>query len=668
MPGAGQSQSISEGNSGGGKDYIVFQDFQGMSTQADRHALPENKLAWLENLQPIGANNLKTVGGPNAATANLTGERISKQYFAPINNINYTINFCASGSAYAVNLANGAKTKFADAGTFSSSPDMTLWNNERILIADPQAGYSTWDGTVFVKAGGVSPNFNVTNGGSGYVTDPTVSITGGTGTGATATATLVGGVVTALVLTNPGTGYMPGDTLIVNFSGTADPGIVTGALVTDGGTGYTSAPSVTLSGGGGTGATATATVAGGAVTAINITAPGSGYTTLPTISFSGGGGTGATGMAEVSTVAAATAIVWPVISPNPTTLAVFQGRVFLASGRVLTYTGTLGYDDFSTANASGTFTVSDADLVKAITALRTIGNYLYILGDNSVKQIGTLTIQSSITSFTITPLSSDQGTTFLNSIVSYNRLMLFANTVGVYAVFGSSVEKISDDMDGVFQAIDFSQPPCAAVNDINNIHCFLLLVRYLDPVLGERSIILSYMNKKWFVISQGNVLSFISTVIINGVTETFCTSGSDITQIIQNKAAPVNITLKTALSAHGNPVIGKRALRYAVTQTVNENDTLTLLVESENGNQTISYNAISRVNWINNLDQTVQFVNNSGAAVNFYGQGFVYATGQGTASGVYLGATLTGTVANFSLNSIMLEYESRNLFGSQNIK
>jgi hypothetical protein len=71
-------------------------------------------------------------------------------------------------------------------------------------------------------------------------------------------------------------------------------------LVTNGGTGYTSAPTVTLSGGGGTGATAVASVIiSGVVKAINITNPGKNYTSAPSVSFSGGGGSSAAATAYI---------------------------------------------------------------------------------------------------------------------------------------------------------------------------------------------------------------------------------------------------------------------------------------------------------------------------------------------------------------------------------
>jgi autotransporter-associated beta strand protein len=65
-----------------------------------------------------------------------------------------------------------------------------------------------------------------------------------------------------------------------------------GSVVTidNGGSGYTSAPTVTFTGGGGTGMAGTATITGDAVTSVTITNAGSGYTSAPTISFSGGGG------------------------------------------------------------------------------------------------------------------------------------------------------------------------------------------------------------------------------------------------------------------------------------------------------------------------------------------------------------------------------------------
>ena len=76
--------------------------------------------------------------------------------------------------------------------------------------------------------------------------------------------------------------------------------LVTSYTVTNGGSGYTSAPTVTLSGGDGSGASATAVVNNGVVTAVNVVNTGNGYQSAPTVSISGGGGSGATATAQVT--------------------------------------------------------------------------------------------------------------------------------------------------------------------------------------------------------------------------------------------------------------------------------------------------------------------------------------------------------------------------------
>jgi len=67
--------------------------------------------------------------------------------------------------------------------------------------------------------------------GAGYVGPPVVQITGGSGHGAMAIANVVGNTVTSLTITNPGSGYLVGDTLTATLYGggsaTATLGTVT---------------------------------------------------------------------------------------------------------------------------------------------------------------------------------------------------------------------------------------------------------------------------------------------------------------------------------------------------------------------------------------------------------------------------------------------------------
>jgi FtsP/CotA-like multicopper oxidase with cupredoxin domain len=71
-------------------------------------------------------------------------------------------------------------------------------------------------------------------------------------------------------------------------------------IVTAGGTNYTSAPMVIIVGGGGTNATAIASIATGRVTAITLVNPGTGYVNAPTVRIRGGGGFGAMAVAYLT--------------------------------------------------------------------------------------------------------------------------------------------------------------------------------------------------------------------------------------------------------------------------------------------------------------------------------------------------------------------------------
>lgn len=125
------------------------------------------------------------------------------------------------------------------------------------------------------------------------------------------------GVVSSVPLTAGGTGYTAAPTIA--FSGGGGSGAAATAVLSPtsvatvtvgaGGTLYATAPAVLFTGGGGSGATGTATVAGGAVTSVAVTSGGTGYTSTPSVTFTGGGGSGATGTAVLTAVSVFSVLV-----------------------------------------------------------------------------------------------------------------------------------------------------------------------------------------------------------------------------------------------------------------------------------------------------------------------------------------------------------------------
>ena len=152
----------------------------------------------------------------------------------------------------------------------------------------------------------------LSNRGGGYSSIPTIGVSSAPSGKVTGilTATMISGInvcnlnisdnlksVQQVVITNPGAGYTLAPTLQITggggsgaagtvFIGDGTVGIVT---LTDAGSGYTTAPTVTITGPVGVGTTATAEAvvsSAGTITSINIVNAGAGYTSSPTITIS----------------------------------------------------------------------------------------------------------------------------------------------------------------------------------------------------------------------------------------------------------------------------------------------------------------------------------------------------------------------------------------------
>ena len=182
-----------------------------------------------------------------------------------------------------------------------------------IELDTPRSGVGTYSYAIGNATGPVG-SVNVTNGGSGYTSAPTVTFNGSVGVGATATANLSTGVG-GVTITSGGSGYTtPPTVFFAGGGGSGAKGIanltpgVTSISVTNGGRAYSSVPAVVITGGGGTGATGTALLSGGVVISVTINNPGYGYTSVPTVTFTGGGGSGAAGIAIVTNIVASVTI------------------------------------------------------------------------------------------------------------------------------------------------------------------------------------------------------------------------------------------------------------------------------------------------------------------------------------------------------------------------
>jgi len=241
------------------------------TAQSFRVQCPTSTITHPSNLHDNNSEPAYT--GPTALALNSSG------YMAPTGNVNGAIKCqqISGGDGYAT-MADGTQTYM-----FSFGPLSGLVN---IASGNPNGMYGAGAGTEFpnifntVYSGGaplqpgdpattglnafVNADSSPYNGAVGLIGDPDVLVAG-SGTGAAATATVAGGLVTDVTVTNAGHGYLGAPS--VTFSAPTDPTCTPAACTT---------------------ALGVAHIAGGIVTDIDITYTGSGYTTAPTITFGPG--------------------------------------------------------------------------------------------------------------------------------------------------------------------------------------------------------------------------------------------------------------------------------------------------------------------------------------------------------------------------------------------
>jgi hypothetical protein len=175
-----------------------------------------------------------------------------------------------------------------------------------VRVLNGFAGVSIKGNTVFNRVGGTPFEVHVPSGSTLMKDNDVLGTSGSFGVSVTSAATTV--------IPDYGDVIFVDGTATIDFIRSASQQFgrdkVTQVNMTNNGTGYTSAPTVSFSGGGGSGAAGTAAVAAdGKVYGVYITNYGSGYTSAPTVSFTGGGGSGAAGTAFIGCDASAERIV-----------------------------------------------------------------------------------------------------------------------------------------------------------------------------------------------------------------------------------------------------------------------------------------------------------------------------------------------------------------------
>jgi hypothetical protein len=640
-----------------------LRDFQGINTQAYRTVIGDNQFAWLENVMPIGFGNMIVPPGPGVSIASWPATAYHMRA-VNLSGVGYEIVFTTNGAIYAVNLTSHVVTAVAVAGTLSGSgSDVCQWENTTAVIVDPSKGYFTWDGATFKKWNGTIQSLTITAIGLGYTTVPAIGgFASGGGAGGAATCHIQVGLAT---LTAGGAGYVVGDVLTMvggTFTTAAQikvssvaAGVINGFnLITTGD--YTIAPANPAATTGGYGAAATFTLNFG-IGPITLTASGAGYTSAPTITVTGGGGTAGAVTANLAAVPG-----------GGTAVATYAGRVWVASGRTIAFSAPTSVSDFTQAAAGGSFVMVDETLVGNIITLRSANNFLYIVGESSVNVVADVAVVNGITVFSNTNISAVVGTGYANSVAAYYRSMWLANPYGIYALYGATTQKMSDDLDGIFPFITTDVELTAGTAVIGEVLCLCYLAKYsnpadINPIVGQkRSILLIFFNKKWWIASPRSDLVNIDTAIVGGQAVLYATEGTNLYKLFSDTTSDSAQTIVTKLWDMGDPLRDKETLKLGI-EFVNPGVPQQLIgtIDTENPANYYQWSLSggNLVQWMNNSGAIVSWINNSAFVVNWMSSGYTFQAIDVETSGKYIGITVRGVSAGTIYNAAHLQYEQR---------
>lgn len=659
---------------------IVFDTFVGINTDASRPGIKDEEMYWCDGFMPLGKNNCRVLPGVGPALYSSPSDaiRIVWYQFGNISETPLAMVLLSDGSLVQVKTNTRESILIAPPGTIVNpsllSIDMTQWGSKYIVIVARQSnGLFIWDGTTLFMSGSLGPDITILNGGLDYSSPPTVTAVGGSGTGASFSATVEGGVVNTISVTNPGTGYSSLDGVVLAFSGGGNPnhsaigqatvsgGSVTSVTMIDSGSGYTSTTSITFIGGGGSGATAVPNpVPTSNIVGVSITDGGQGYASAPAVLFND----------AANTVAVATVDLMP-FDQSGNAVETYQSRLWLASVARIEFTAPESLTDFNVGDGAGGFTSNDSFLRVGFTKLIQTNGFLYMIADSSINYISGVQTSGNPPTTTFTNQNADPeiGTPYGPTIQVFSRNIVLANAFGVHVSYGGAVTKISEALDGVYNTVPSfgGFVPSSAKAIIYGKRVYMVLLPVVDVVTNQQvNKLFMWNGKTWWSSQQDVPLIYVASQEINSVLTAYGTDGRTIWPLFQQPS--IGFTKRIQSKLWDNPG------SYLVTKTANRvwglayyysslSPELRVGVDNENSSaqSTLTLSPGSIV-FVNASGQSVVFLNALNALVSMIGTSGGGATGvvvfPPTAvgqNGVLNGLTITTNAADMALISMILE-------------
>lgn len=583
---------------------FLLENFGTLNTKAKRTAIEDEEFAWIENLIPLGAGNLRSLYDAGDVLYTTSNPRtIVGRYAYNIGATEYFVVFLDDGTAVQVKKSDGSTTTISStADTFrcstGNSPGCAQWGSKYLLIVVDDStlgssnGYFIWDGSVLFKAGTLQPQVTITNAGSGYTSAPTVAATGGSGTGSTFTATVTNGSVTQIKVTNPGSGYLVGESVTLGFTG-----------------------------GGGSGAAAT----------VNIFPFGISGTCIEVFTgrvwvFNGATGTfGApNNVGNFSTSAGGGSFLASDSFLRNRVNALHQSNGFLY------YFGDSSVNVISNVQTSGS------------PATTTFSN------QNVDPQVGTEW--------------RDCVQPFGRALVYANPSGVYA----LYGGAAEKVSPQLDGLFAIADFTNFT--PSASVMTIFGVKVYMLMISAHDPTdTTYRNMLCLWDGQKWFIASQSKNADYCILQELNSNVTAWGTDSTRLFPLFTSPSNDIMKWFQSKLwKGSGLTVIKEAQAAYLQVFNNDTGDTLDLTMEIDtdmSASEVVMLGSAGVINFTNNSGGLIQFQNSSLQDIFFVVTGYVINAGSATTRGHVMGMTCSATTKDFTLVSAIIMYNDQTVDG-----
>lgn len=343
-----------------------------------------------------------------------------------------------------------------------------------------------------------------------------------------------------------------------------------------------------------------------------------------------------------------------------TLIATFAGKVWIVlatgDGRVIAYSAAGSYVDFG--SDGGSTTITDETLTSSIQQFLVANNFLYFFGVDSINVIADVQVAAGVTTFSNTNLVANLGSSFPATLVPYYRSVWYMNKSGIFALYGATPRKASDDLDGIFPLIDFTKPVSGGSVTLYNQLCVVFCFTYMDPTAGARQLMALYFNNKWFLASQNIEMDRIVTSH-GGLDTLFGTLNSDVYELFADATTSIDQTIVSRFWDYDDFISIKQSIHFGVEMSLPAGTgTLAVTVDTERFKQApqAGFGGSFAFTWFNSSGTLFTWTNSLGASFTWLTSGYIFFQGGAEVQGRYLGFTITATDPQLVYEGMHMNY------------